>query len=146
MSGILVGADGSDDSQHALVWAAKEAAIRHTSLTVLTVHQAVHGWAGTLYFQEDETLTQKAAEAARAETDKVLAGLGDSRPESVTVKAVHGYPAEELIKAGADADMIVLGSRGAGGWARALLGSVSSQVVQHATAPVVIMPLEPRRR
>jgi len=110
MSGILVGADGSGYSQHALEWAAKEAAIRHTSITVLTVHQAVHGWAGTLYFQDDEAQTQKAAEAARAETDKVLAGLGDSRPESVTVKAIHGYPAEELINAGADADMIVLGT------------------------------------
>jgi nucleotide-binding universal stress UspA family protein len=144
MPGILVGADGSDYSQHALEWGAKEAAIRHTSLTVLTVHQAVHGWAGTLYFQDDVAQTQKVAEAARAETDKVLAGLGDSRPESVTVRAVHGYPAEELINAGADADMIVLGSRGSGGWARSLLGSVSSQVVQHATAPVVIMPLEQR--
>ena len=44
MSGILVGVDGSDHSQRALEWAAKEAAFRNTSLTVLAVHQAVHGW------------------------------------------------------------------------------------------------------
>jgi nucleotide-binding universal stress UspA family protein len=140
MSGILVGVDGSDQSQRALEWAAKEAAIRHTSLTVLTVHQAVHGWAGSLYYPDDEVQTQKAAEAARAETDKVLAGLGDSRPESVTVKAVHGYPAEELLNAGAGADMIVLGSSGVGGWSRQFLGSVATKVSHHASAPVLIVP------
>ena len=140
MSGILVGVDGSDHSQRALEWAAKEAAFRQTSLTVLAVHQAVHGWAGTLRFQDDDVQVQKVAEAAKAETEKVLAGLGDSRPESVTVKAVHGYPAEEIVNAGADADMIVLGSRGAGGWSQQLIGSVASKVSHHATAPVLIVP------
>jgi nucleotide-binding universal stress UspA family protein len=76
MPGILVGIDGSAHSQHALEWAAKEAALRHTSLTVLTVHQAVRGfWGGTLYYEGDESLTDKARAAAQAETDKVLAGL-----------------------------------------------------------------------
>ena len=140
MSGILVGVDGSENSQHALQWAAKEAAFRQTSLTVLAVHQAVHGWAGTLRFQDDDVQVQKVAEAAKAETEKVLAGLGDSRPESVTVRAVHGYPAEELIQAGADADMIVLGTSGMGGWSAQLIGSVATKVVHHATAPVLIVP------
>jgi nucleotide-binding universal stress UspA family protein len=141
MSGILVGVDGSDNSRRALEWAAKEAAFRQTSLTVLAVHQAVHGWTGTLSFHDDDAQTQKVAEAAKAETDKVLAGLGDSRPESVTVRAVHGYPAEEIINAGADADMIVLGTRGVGGWTRQLIGSVATKVVHHATAPVLIVPV-----
>ena len=140
MSGILVGVDGSENSQHALQWAAKEAAVRHTTLTVLAVHQAVHGWAGTLRFHDDDVQVEKVAEAAKAETDKVLAGLGDSRPESVTVRAVHGYPAEELINAGADADMIVLGTSGMGGWSAQLIGSVATKVVHHATAPVLIVP------
>ena len=141
MSGILVGVDGSDHSQRALEWAAKEAATRHTSLTVLVVHQAVHGWAGSLRYHGDEAETEKAAQAAKAETDKVLAGLGDSRPESVTVRAVHGYPAEELINAGADSDMIVLGTSGMGGWSAQLIGSVATKVVHHATAPVLIVPM-----
>ena len=141
MSGILVGVDGSGHSERALEWAAKEAAIRHTSLTVLAVHQAVHGWTGTHSFHDDDAQTQKVAEAAKAETDKVLAGLGDSRPESVTVKAVHGYPAEEIVNAGADADMIVLGTSGVGGWSRQLIGSVATKVVHHATAPVLIVPM-----
>src|SRR5579862_4040765 len=94
MPGILVGIDGSDHSQRALEWAAKEAAVHHTSLTVLTVHQAVAGfWGGALRFQGDDDLTAKARDAAQAETEKVLSGL-DARPESVTVRAVHGIPAE----------------------------------------------------
>ncbi len=141
MPGILVGIDGSGHSQRALEWAAKEAAVHRVPLTVLTVQQAVAGfWGGTLDYAQDEALTERAREAAQAETDKVVAGLGGARPESVTVRAVKGLPAEEIINAGRDADMIVLGSRGAGGFGRLLLGSVSNEVVHHAHAPVVIIP------
>ena len=143
MPGILVGIDGSAHSQQALEWAAKEAAIRHTSLTVLTVHQAVASyWGGVSHYQGDDELTAKARDAAQAETDKVLAGLAGPRPDSVTVTAVHGFPVEEIINAGKDADMIVLGSRGAGGFARLMMGSVSSQVAHHAHCPVLIVPPE----
>jgi nucleotide-binding universal stress UspA family protein len=69
----------------------------------------------------------------------VLSGL-QVRPESVTVTAVHGIPAEEILNAGADADMIVVGSRGSGGFARLLLGSVSATVAEHAKVPVMILP------
>ena len=141
MPGILVGIDGSADSQRALEWAAKEAALRHTSLTVLTVHQAVRGfWGGTLQYAGDESLTDKARQGAQSETDTVLAGLGDARPTSVTVKAVQGIPAEEILNEGADADMIVLGSRGGGGFARMLMGSVPFNVAEHAKVPVMILP------
>jgi nucleotide-binding universal stress UspA family protein len=141
MSGILVGVDGSGHSQRALEWAAREAAAHHTSLTVLAVHQAAADiWGGKLNYPEDASLTDKVREAAQAETDEVMARLGDSRPESVTVKAVHGYPAEEVIKAGADADMIVLGGQGSGGWTRQLIGSTATKVAHHATAPVLIVP------
>jgi len=141
MPGILVGIDGSVHSQRALEWAAKEAGLRHTSLTVLTVHQAVAGfWGGDLHYAGDESLTDKAREAAQAETDTILAGLGDARPTSVTVKATQGRPVEEILNEGADADMIVVGSRGGGGFAHLLLGSVSSNVAQHAKVPVMILP------
>ena len=136
MPGIVVGVDGSGHSQRALEWAIKEAALRHTSLTVLTVDQAVAGfWGGTLHYAQDESRTEQARVAAQAEVDKTLASLSD-HPDSVTVEAVHGLPAEELISAGADADMIVLGSRGGGGFSRMLIGSVASQVVHHAHCPV----------
>jgi nucleotide-binding universal stress UspA family protein len=75
-------------------------------------------------------------------TQKVTSQLGRSQPPSVTVQAIPGYPAKALIDASRDADLVVVGSRGAGGFARLLVGSVSSQVVQHAHCPVVVVPSE----
>ncbi len=141
MPGIIVGVDGSGHSQRALEWAMKEAALRHEALNVITVHQAVKGYYGTAVVNsEDRALTEQARAAAQAEADKALAGLGGSRPAAVTVTAVNGFPVEELLAAAEDADMIVLGSRGAGGFTRLLLGSVSSQIAQHAPCPVLIVP------
>ena len=140
MSGIIVGIDGSGHSQRALEWALKEAALRRVPVTVLTVHQAVRDNLGFVAsYPGDADLTAKAEAAAQAETEKVLAALGSSRPESVTVSGVNGIPARELIKAGEGADMIVVGSRGMGGFSRLLMGSVASQVAQHAPCPVVIV-------
>jgi len=118
----------------------KEAAIRHAPLTVLTVHEAIRGYyTKMVVYPDDQVRTEEAQKAAQAETDEVLAGLNGAHPESVTVKAVHGFPVEELVNAGRDADMIVLGSRGAGGFSRLLMGSTASQVVQHAHCPVLIV-------
>jgi nucleotide-binding universal stress UspA family protein len=140
MRGIIVGIDGSGHSQRALEWAITEAAIRQAPLTVIHVHEAIAGWyGGVASYPDDPERTEKARVAAQAETDKVLAGLGEPRPESVTVTAVHGFPADELIRASSDADMIVLGSRGAGGFARLLVGSVTAQVSAHAHCPVLIV-------
>jgi nucleotide-binding universal stress UspA family protein len=145
MSGVIVGVDGSGHSQRALEFAMKEAAIRHVPLTVLTVHEAIKGYySSATVYPDDPARTEEARAAAQAETDKVLAGLDGPRPESVTVKAVHGFPVEELINAGKDADMLVLGSRGAGGFTRLMMGSTAEQVVRHAHRPVLIVPPENR--
>ena len=145
MSGILVGVDGSGYSQRALEWAMHEAAIRHVPLTVLTVNEAVRGYySGMATYPDDPARTEDAHAAAQAGTDKVLAGLDGPHPESVTVKAVHGFPAEELINAGKDADMLVVGSRGVGGFTQLMMGSVASQVAHHAYCPVLIVPPESR--
>ena len=145
MSGIIVGVDGSGHSQRALKFAMKEAVIRHMPLTVLTVHEAVRGYySGAAIYPDDPIRTEEARSAAQAETDKVLAGLDGPHPESVTVKAVHGFPVEELINAGRDADMLVLGSRGAGGFTRLMMGSTADQVTRHAHCPVLIVPPENR--
>ena len=141
MPGIIVGIDGSGHSHQALIRAMKEAVAHRAPLTVLTVHQAVMGFGGgPVNNPGDQVQAEHAREAAQAETDKVLAELDGPRPESVTVKAVHGFPAEELINASKDADIIVLGSRGAGGFKHLLMGSVSSQVAHHAHCPVLIVP------
>jgi nucleotide-binding universal stress UspA family protein len=141
MPGILVGIDGSHHSERALEWAMKEAALRHQPLKVLAVHPVTTGWTGhAVPYPEDADLVEPTRAAAQEVTDKVLAGLGEARPESVTVEAVSGIPAEAILDAAADADMIVLGSRGTGGFARLALGSVSAQVAHHARCPVVIVP------
>ena len=145
MPGIIVGIDGSGHSRKALEWAIKEAAAHHSPLTVVTVHQAAAGYFGNpASYPGDVALTEKATEAARAEIEQVLAGLGETRPPSITVKAVNGFPVEVLIDAGKDADMIVLGSRGTGGFARLMLGSTASQVAHYAQSPVLIVPSEER--
>jgi nucleotide-binding universal stress UspA family protein len=143
MAGIVVGIDGSHHSERALEWAMNEAVLRHTPLTVLSVHQVIRGWtrpdAGP--YPGDSELVEETRAAAQAATDKALASLGGARPE-IIVKAVTGVPAETLVAAAADADMIVVGTRGAGGFERLTLGSVGDQVARHARCPVVIIPHE----
>ncbi len=141
MPGIIVGIDSSHHSERALEWAMKEAALRHQPLKVLAVHPVITGWTGHgVSYQGDPELVEPTRAAAQEATDKVLAGLSGARPESVTVEAVSGIPAEILLAAAADADMIVVGSRGSGGFARLVMGSVSDQVARHAPCPVVIVP------
>jgi nucleotide-binding universal stress UspA family protein len=111
---------------------------------VLTVSQAVAGyWGAPVAYPGDQDLTSQARELAQKETDKALEQAGPgSLPPSVTVQAVTGLPAEPLLQAAAGADMLVVGSRGAGGFKRLLLGSVSTQVTHHAHCPVVVIPDE----
>jgi nucleotide-binding universal stress UspA family protein len=143
MSGIIVGIDGSAHSRHALEWAVTEAALRGAPLTVLTVHHAVAGYqGGAVVYPEDHNLADQALKAAQQETDEVLGRPGVSRPPSVTVRAIGGIPAQELLAAAADADMIVVGSRGAGGFRKLRMGSVSSHVTYHARCPVVVIPAD----
>jgi nucleotide-binding universal stress UspA family protein len=146
MPGIIVGIDGSGHSQRALEWAMNEAALRHVPLTVITVHEVAAGyWGSAISYPDDHALADRARRLAQDEADKVLAGLAGPRPESVTVEAISGVPAEELITSSRNADLIVLASRGVGGFARLLLGSTSSEVACHAHCPVVIIPPEDRR-
>ncbi len=145
MAGIIVGIDGSDHSLRALDWAVREAAARQLPLTVIAVHRPVGGfWAGPLVYPADTDLSAQARENAEDATEKALANAA-AGPVNVTVRAVCGIPAEELVEASKDADMIVVGSRGTGGFSRLLLGSVSSQVVHHAHCPVVVIPAADRR-
>jgi nucleotide-binding universal stress UspA family protein len=68
--------------------------------------------------------------------------VGDSGPASVNVHAVNGFVVKELVDASQDADLVVVGTRSGGGFTRLLMGSVSSEVVQHSACPVVIVPHE----
>jgi nucleotide-binding universal stress UspA family protein len=142
MSGITVGIDGSGHSFHALEWAVKEAALQHATITVLAVHPALGSpWTGNpVTFPPDAKEQEDLRQAAEEMTVKATSQLGEARPASVTVRATTGFPAKELIEASRDSDLLVVGSRGAGGFAKLLIGSVSSQVVHHAHCPVVVVP------
>ena len=141
MPGIVVGIDGSDNSRKALEWAVREAGLRGTSLTVLAVHQvATNYWTGTPeQHATDAPETQMVRQAAEADVQKAVSQVGGPAPTSVTVRAVTGVASRELVAASADADLVVVGSRGGGGFSKMVLGSVTSQVTRHAESPVVVI-------
>ena len=142
MPGITVGVDGSERSRRALEWAIREAGLRGASLTVLAVNQvASNYWTGSAeHYAADRPETEAVRKAAEDAVQKAVSQVGGSGPASVTVRAVSGLPAQELVTASADADLVVVGSRGGGGFSRLRLGSVTNQVVAHATCPVVVIP------
>ena len=142
MPGIVVGVDGSEHGQRALDWAVKEAGLRGASLTVLAVHQvAGNHWTGDPeIYPADAPEAEKARQSAQEVVQKAVDAAGAPAPASVTVRAVSGIAAQELIKASNDADLVVVASRGGGGFARLMLGSTSQQVVNHSACPVVVIP------
>jgi nucleotide-binding universal stress UspA family protein len=141
MPGIVVGIDSSSHSLAALEWAMREAAVHDAPLTVVTVEVvAASGWGGSQVYAADYELRDKAQKAAEEAVAAATQKLGDGAPKSVTVKAVLGQPAEQMLEAAQDADHLILGRRGSGGFNRLILGSVSSQVAHHATCPVTIVP------
>jgi nucleotide-binding universal stress UspA family protein len=143
MSGIVVGVDGSEHSRRALGWALREAAQRRAPLTVIAVRPAPVHPATDIYWAVPDLPAGNLDEEAERKVlqefvDKVLSDTGVTVPE-ITVTAVIGDPAEELIRASRDADLLMVGSRGGGGFARLLLGSVSTKVLHHAASPVVVV-------
>ncbi len=141
MAGITVGIDGSHNSRLALEWAMSEAVIRKVPLQVLTVNPVMASyWTGhpAPYPGDDERLAA-VRKSAEDEVAGVTAKLA-SQPPAVTITAVNGFPAKELIDASAGADLLVVGTRGGGGFTPLMLGSVGSQVVHHAGCPVVVVP------
>jgi nucleotide-binding universal stress UspA family protein len=146
MPGIVVGVDGSANARSALEWAVGEAATRSAPLTVLTVHEISHSLltGRPIVLSADEDELTAAKKAATELADKAVSALDGAKPASVTVRAVNGFPDQELLDAAKDADLLVLGARGgaqAGGLAaHSPIGSVSNKVLHHAKCPVVVVP------
>jgi nucleotide-binding universal stress UspA family protein len=142
MPGIIVGVDGSETSRRALDWAVREAGLRGAALTVLAVHQvASNYWTGSPeVYQADQPVTETMRRAAEEAVQKAVSQAGAPAPASVTVRAVSGLPAQELVGASSDADLVVVGSNSSGGLSQMLLGSVTNRVVNHAACPVVVIP------
>jgi nucleotide-binding universal stress UspA family protein len=136
---IVVGIDGSKPSQRALQWAA-ETAVRHgSSLDV------VHAWKMPYSFHDEVKHFDVAAFKAEAQTvldDAIasLAGLGRVVPSCRSLVVHEDDAALALLGAAEDAELLVVGSRGRGGFAGLLLGSVSRRCLEYAPCPVAVVP------
>ncbi len=142
MNTIVVGIDQSAQAKEALRFALEEAKLRHAKLRVVYAWQyGTIGMAGIDSFYPavgpDVSEVREAAEQALEQT------LRESLPDTLSVEierhVVEGPPAGVLVKESRDADLLVVGSRGPGGFTELLLGSVSQQVAHHAQCPVVIV-------
>jgi nucleotide-binding universal stress UspA family protein len=141
VSTIVVGVDGSDGSVQALRFAIEEARIRGATLRAVNawhVPPAVYG-AGWAPATVDLDEYRKLAEEALVESVEG-AGAAASGVE-VTPILREGHPADILLDESKGADLLVVGTRGLGGFKGLLLGSVSHQVALHASCPVVVVPM-----
>lgn len=134
---IVVGTDGSDNSVAALRWAVEEAILRGASLEV------VYTWEFPPIIDPMGISMLPSADEMAASADRLLKDVlrkVDTKTAIVTTRVLRGTPATALIGAAREADLLVLGRRGHGGFAGLLLGSVAQQVANHAPSPVVLVP------
>jgi len=133
---IVVGVDGSDCSKDALRWAARQA--EFTGATV----DAVFAWEFPVFYgwapadSEDLNFLRFAEQALAQAVDDVF---GPDHPGWLRTRVVEGHAAQVLVEASAEAGLLVVGSRGHGRFAGALLGSVSTYCVHHAHCPVTVI-------
>jgi nucleotide-binding universal stress UspA family protein len=144
-SHMVVGVDGSPGSISALRWAIDEAEVRGIPLDVVLVipYRAPEGEPWPLNLTPE--YTPQRLEEARQEAALQLEGLlKEHGTDHVTVEirphVVAGQPARRLMRLAEGADLLVVGSRGLGGFRGLVLGSVSTQCVHHAPCPVVVVP------
>jgi nucleotide-binding universal stress UspA family protein len=143
---IVVGVDGSTAARAALQFAAEEAKLR--GARVLAVHAWTYfpapgiGEPGLMAMPEGDVLGLLEAERKSAES-LLTRAIEEAFPEGADVEVesrlVDADAEDVLVSEAKDAELVVVGSRGRGGIASALLGSVSSHVVQHAPCPVVVV-------
>ena len=138
MAKIIVGIDGSEPSNAALGWAIEHAGPDDTLVLVHSwqIH-AVGALEAVAYNPADFEV--EAKRLMEAVVDQVIGEVADGGP-TIESRVVHGHPGHELIEASKDADLLVVGSRGYGGFRGLLLGSVSTYAVHHAHSPIVVVP------
>ena len=131
---IVVGVDGSEQSQLALRWAAQLAPSLDCRI------EAVIAWhfpSGDAFTIPDGVAPEHDAQSSLE--DAVNATFGDDRPNGLELIVRRGLPAKVLLDAGVGARMLIVGSRGHGGFTGLLLGSVSYVVAEHAQCPVLVV-------
>ncbi|MEX2532909.1 MAG: universal stress protein [Nitriliruptoraceae bacterium] len=151
MGRIVVGVDGSDRSRRALLWADQQATLQGALLEVIYIYK--HHLAGLAYGADEnarsastavamrekiESAAHEAAMHSQALVDKMVEELDQTTVTGMAIESSH--VADTLIEHSKGADLLVVGSRGHGGFQNLMLGSVSQQCAQHAECPVVIVP------
>lgn len=132
---IIVGVDGSEESTLALRWAARMAATTDSSIdAVISWHLPASAGLGYLSDQWDPE-----TDATNCLKDSVERAFGSTRPAGLRLLAKQGLPAEVLLNESRGATMLIVGSRGHGGFTGLLLGSVSEACAEHATCPVLVV-------
>jgi nucleotide-binding universal stress UspA family protein len=132
--GIVVGVDGSPSSVEALRWALGQASLTGDAVEAVCAWSQKYSYGGfPIAAMED---WEKGAETA---LDNVLSSFPADQVERVGRRVVRGHPVTVLLECAADARLLVVGSRGHGGFTGMLLGSVSQHVASHAGCPVVIV-------
>jgi nucleotide-binding universal stress UspA family protein len=133
---IVVGVDGSQHAKDALAWASAMAVLTGDTLVVVTAWHlpaAAGGWA--MYPEGWDP----ADDARLVASDAIKEVLDAEAAAAATVIVGYGPPAHVLIEESSHARMLVVGSRGLGGFAGLLLGSISGQCAEHAHCPVVVV-------
>lgn len=143
--GIVVGVDGSDPGMCALEWAAAEARRRNRPLNIVTCYTIPVFAASSMdagYATLDDQVIRQGAEEVLKQARETI-----TDPDlEVRMRVESGDPAGVLMELSAEADLVVVGTRGRGGFVGRLLGSVSSALPAHAKCPTVIVPLYASRR
>jgi nucleotide-binding universal stress UspA family protein len=133
---IVVGVDGSALSTNALEFAIEETQLRHGHLHVTyaypSMEKPVTGSTGKDYYEQVEA-------EARTFMEGIMASAPSTEGVEVEWLAVPGNPAEVLIEASSGAALLVVGSRGVGGFKGLMIGSVSTQCVHHSHCPVLVV-------
>ncbi|MGN5733222.1 universal stress protein [Arthrobacter psychrochitiniphilus] len=138
---IVVGVDGSPESILALKWADTLAPTLGASITAVIAWHLDSMYGPFVSSDWDPEYTaQQVIETALVQT------FGDTPPEGLTSKIIRGQPAKVLLDLAESAQLLVVGSRGHGGFAGLLMGSVSSACAEHATCPVLVVHTAKKRK
>jgi nucleotide-binding universal stress UspA family protein len=132
---IVVGVDGSAPSRHALRWAAQLASTSNAVIDAVAVWEwpTGSGWSVIPMNWDPRADTEKML------TEEIDNAFGADRPAGLSLLVIEGNAAQVLIEASKRASLIVVGSRGHGGFAGLLLGSVSASVAEHGKCPVLVV-------
>lgn len=142
---VVVGVDGSPGSLAALRFAVVEADLRHSDVRAVCAWRYPEADGGWSIVPREAYNPHAAAREVLSEAIAAISGPAD-RTVVVTPVTTEGHAAAVLVEAAADADLLVVGSRGHGGFVGLLLGSVSQHCVHHARCPVVVVPAPPTKK